>query len=374
MPNKASKTRNRVLDLSFLNQLDIRSTWEDLTDAGSIVIPKNLYYKDKNGKSLPLYGKDINIGGFNGEPLIMRGDKITIQTGYKYQNEGRTITEMANIFEGYVSKVVGIMPIELRLEDNMFILKQKALKGKVFDNGSLDELLEYIVEGTGFTIKKIGTTNIGSFVVNNETSAQVLNRLQNDYGLQSYFRGNELRCGALIYIAEESNKEIFHFQKNIIEYDLEYRRKDDIKMSAIAYSTIETNVGTTHDGNTKKKKKRLSALITMNGDSYNVQDVSDGHAPDNDSGERRTFHFPSATTIKELGEMAYEKLKMYYYTGLKGTFTTFGMPFIKHGDIVEFVDDIRPEWSGKYKVKAVSYSFGMGGSRQVGELDFKVNG
>jgi hypothetical protein len=37
-------------------------------------------------------------------------------------------------------------------------------------------------------------------------------------------------------------------------------------------------------------------------------------------------------------------------------------------------DDVLPERNGTYKIKAVTYEFGMGGYRQNVELDVRVDG
>ena len=70
--------------------------------------------------------------------------------------------------------------------------------------------------------------------------------------------------------------------------------------------------------------------------------------------------------------MAYDKLKVYYYTGFRGTFTTFGLPFIQQGDNAQLRDKKLPERNGLYRVKAVDYKGGVGGLRQTIHLDFKI--
>ena len=69
----------------------------------------------------------------------------------------------------------------------------------------------------------------------------------------------------------------------------------------------------------------------------------------------------------------YLKLKQFYYTGLRGSFTTFGIPFVRQGDNIQIQDPILPERNGFYKVKEVDYSGGIEGLRQEIHLDFKLN-
>jgi hypothetical protein len=94
--------------------------------------------------------------------------------------------------------------------------------------------------------------------------------------------------------------------------------------------------------------------------------------PPNTGGERRTLHFLGAKTTNELAKLAENELRKYYYTGLKGKFVTFGIPYVRHGDNVDILDAILPERNGRYKVKAVQYSGGVIGLRQEIELDYLI--
>lgn len=354
--------------LNFVTEYSVDSSWKNLTDGGTVVIPKNLYYRDALNNKIALGSTNVNAGGFNGEPLFMKGDKITVKSGYYGDN-------LETVFDGFITKVGSKIPIEFTVEDNMWLLKQKPMDAKTFTSSdTLEDILNYLVAGTGLTVKALTKTNLGPFTIGNETAAKVLSRLQSDYGLEAYFRGNELKCGVYIYDAETAVKHVFDFNKNIIDDDLEYMRKDDVKLSAIAHNTIVVSGGgTTNDGQTKTKKKRIAVLVELVGDSYKATDVTDGHTPANEEGERRTFFFPGASTVEELGALAFEQLKKYYYSGFKGTFTTFGIPFVKFGDNVKLIDRKLPERNGLYKVKSIKYSGGIGGIRQQIELDFRIN-
>jgi hypothetical protein len=230
------------------------------------------------------------------------------------------------------------------------------------------------LQDTPFKVKALTKTTFVGFTIGNETAAQVLQRLQQTYGFESYFRGNELRCGVLIYLPEEAREEVFAFQTNIIDDELEYARKDDIVLSAIAHNTITESNGTTKDGEPKTKKKRLEVLVTIKNDKRIDKIIEQGQpVPENVEGERRTFFFPGAKTVQELADLAYNQLIRYYYTGFKGKFTTFGIPYVRQGDNAIIKDPILPERDGKYKIKKVDYTGGVNGLRQEIHLDFKIN-
>jgi len=380
--------RKTVVNMNFCTSFEASDSWRDLTNSGKLVIPKNLYFRDQFGKQRPLHGTNVNIGGFDSSaPLILRGDKVVISAGYKYfatKNASRETTNTNTVFTGFVSKVFSKIPIEVSLEDNMWILKQTPVETMTFSKSQgLSAILKYLVNrcnsiyGTNLTFNPLTETTFGSFPIGNESACQVLQRLQKTFGFESYFRGNELRCGVLIYVPGEAVTKTFTFQKDIIDGDeLEYVRKDDLTLSAVARNTIvETTGKFTKDGQAKTKKVRLEVLVTLRNGITTVKTVNKGERADpNDEGERRTLFFPGATTVKQLSDLAIAELTKYYYTGLKGSFTTFGLPFVRQGDNVRIVNPVLPEQNGTFKVKRVDYTGGATiGLRQKIYLDFKIN-
>lgn len=383
----AFPNRNGQLNFNFLHSFEAEDCWRDMTDTGNITIPKNLYYKDQNGVLKPLFGTNINVGGFSSNPpMVMRGDQITIMAGYKYfasANSNRETTSISQVFSGYVSQVGSRIPIEIKLEDNMWLLKQTPVDTMVFTKAQgLNTILQYLIGlvnaqwGTALTYNALTQTTFGTFPIGNETCAQVLQRLQKTYGFESYFRQNELRCGSTIYIPSEAVTRSFTFQYDIIDIDnLEYQRKDDLTLSAVARNTIVVETGKfAKDGSAKTKKERLEVLVTLKNGIQTIKQITTGVkiAP-NVEGERRTLFYPGATTIQQLGQLAIAELTKYYYTGLKGYFTTFGLPFVRQGDNVMLTNPLLPEQNGTYKVKKVVYKGGVGiGFHQEIHLDFLI--
>ena len=384
IPSDAYPNRNGRLFFDFVHEFESSDSWRDLTNKGKLTLPKNLYYKDQSGRMQPLKGTNINIGGFGLVPLFLRGDKVQIEAGYKYYNRtGREILDTEIMFTGYVSKVNSKIPIELELEDSMWLLKQTPAPTKTFTTSdTLEEILQVLIDavnkthGTHFTILAITKTTFGEFQIGSETVAQVLQRMQKQYGFEFYFRGDQLRGGVLIYIESEAKEQQFAFQQNIISDELEYRRKDDIVLSVLAHNTLTVETGQVcKDGSKKTKKKRISVLVTIkNGRRQPDFVISSGQAvPENLEGERTTFFDPSAKNATELGNNAYNHLIKYYYDGFRGSFTTFGIPFVRQGDNARVTDNILPERNGLYKIKQVEYSGGINGLRQVVHLDYRIN-
>lgn len=386
-PSTSWPKRNTVINMNFCNAYEASDSWRDLTNEGKLIIPKNLYFRDQFGKLQPLQGTNINVGGFSSNaPLVLRGDRVTIASGYKYfatNNAARETTNTNTIFTGYVSAVDAKMPIEMKLEDNMWLLKQTPVDTQTFTRSQgLGIILKTLIDkcnsiyGTKLTFNALTETTFGTFPIGNESACQVLQRLQKTYGFESYFRGNELRCGAIIYIPGEAITKTFTFQQDIIEDDLTYVRKDDLTLSALARNTIEEDVPEklTKDGFQKTKKVRLEVLVTLRNGIKTIRQINKGDkVAANNEGERRTLFFPGAKTVAELADLAYNEIVKYYYTGLRGDFTAFGLPFMRQGDNANLVDPIMPERSGLYKVKKVEYSGGVAGLRQKIYLDFKLN-
>lgn len=386
-PTKTFPNRKGTIGFNFFAEFEAEDSWRDMTDGAKLKIPKHLYYTDQNGKQKPLFGTNINIGGFSSNsPLIMRGDIVKMSAGYKYfqsANASREATNVSQFFTGFVSKVGSKIPIEITLEDNMWLLKQTPVETMVFKQSQgLSVILQYIVNlvnaqwGTTFTFNTLTQTTFGTFPIGNETCAQVLQRLQKTYGFESYFRGDELRCGSVIYIASEAVTRTFTFQWDIIDIEnLDYQRLDDITLSAIARNTIVEETGKlTKDGHAQTKKKRLEVLVTLKNGITEIKQIVPGiKVAPNTEGERRTLFYPGATDIATLGQLALNELKKYYYEGFKGYFTTFFLPFVRQGDNVKLVDPLLPERNGTYKVKKVVYSGSVdGGLRQKIYVDFKI--
>jgi hypothetical protein len=374
-----------ILTFDFTHEFTFENTWRNLTTQGKVTLPKNVYIRDATGNLISLAGVNVSIGGFDTEtPLLMRGDQIIIDYGYFFQNQGKEIyvgtfnkTTGTHLFSGWISKVTSKKPIEFLIEDNMWQLKQIQAPVRTFlATDTLESIIGVLLQDTGFTVNALTATTIGAFRTGNETVAQVLERIRKQFGLESYFRGMELRCGSTIYIESEAVTNTFIFQHTIISDELEYSRKDDLVLSIDASNKIEEETGeTTKDGNPKTKCTRLEVLVTLqNGSNEPIFNVKQKGIdfPANNGGERRTMTYPNAKTIQDLITAATAELTKYYYTGFRGKFTTFGIPYVKHGDNAVLIDDILPERNGTYKVKGVEYTGGVNGLRQVIELDYKL--
>ena len=382
--------RTGVLYLDFCHSWEADEGWENMTDTAKIVFPKNVIVKDRAGVPFNLYGTNKSMGGGQKNVLFLRGDHVSITGGYYYTDakSGQLRQTEHLIFSGYISKVHSKIPIEIECEDNMWLLKQTPAPNKFWPSkqydmiGIITELValakdQYNIPLTvGKQAKITLDFSLGGFFTKNESVAQVLARIKKDYRLNSFFRGNELRVGFPIYLREDANTaNHFVFQQNIISDNLEYKRKDDVVLSAVVRSQYTEETGAiTKDGKPKTKKERLEILVYQdptkpNGFWYKEK-VKGETLPPAEQGERYDFPVFDVTDTHKMYLLGAAKLQQYYYTGFKGSFVTFGLPYVKWGDIITLTDNLYPDRNGRYLVKKVGYKGGVDGFRQEIHLDF----
>ena len=378
--------RSQSFSFDFVNQFEVTNTWTELTNTARITFPKNIYVRDAQNNLVPLAGSTPDKQISN---LFQRGDKVDISYGYyAYDEKGNETKIVSKIFEGYISKVSSKKPVELECEDNMWLLKQTPCKPQVWPGSKpLETLFRTLISSTGFTVNMLTDTSLGDITIKNESVAGLLARLRKDFNLEAYFGtasapdipyGCELRIGSFVYVDSAAPQKNFTFQKNIISDELEFQFKRDIKLSAVVNSMNSTsNNGTNKQGQSKTQKERLSVLIYPNPDpatdafAYKVKETGVDF-PENEEGERRTLFFNNINDPQKLANSGSDELKKYYYTGFKGNFTTFAIPFVNMGDNVMIADDVMPDRNGLYKVRGVTYTGGINGHRQIIELDYKI--
>ena len=413
-----SIVRNKSFVLSACEKFTIKNGWENLSDTMEIDIPRNIYAIFSDGtkqplaSTLPFTGNGIEntkfASGFpvingttNPAPLFMRGDQITVRAGYAYPNgklqDGNySYTPLGaynfpTVFTGYISEVSSTIPLKLKCEDSMWLLKQTSVPDKTY-SASVDNMgtifndfinsVPPVQYSQGKTFAQLGYTvvrapqgnaffqlNINNFITKNDTWGSIFDRMKKKHRLYFYFRGKELRGGGIVYYPQDQTAfgfpnssgqyPQFVFQKNIIKDDLKFQLKTDVSIGAVCYSmynepTTETNA----KGGTKTATKRLQVNVGAN---------------KTDANEYFTFFF-NVTNITDLTNKGNTQLNKYWYNGFKGKFTTIGLPYITHGNIVTIQDSLLPERNGNYLVRNVVRTFSVtGGYRQEITLHIRTN-
>lgn len=312
-----SPTSGKQLTFTSVNEVEIESTYKRLTDTGRIVLPRNI--KVLNG--------NIN-------DILKRGSIVEIHLGYN--------GELNLEFKGYIARVEAKIPTVIHCEDESWNLKQKTIT-KSFKNVKLIEIVKSIFAGKVNVID----INIPTLRINKVNGTAVLEHLKKTYGLYAFFTyqkqsGNYipvLNVG-FAYDLKLSEKVVFDFQKNVIDNDLQFKLREDLRIRVKGISIFPNN-------------SRIEVEI---GDK---------------DGDERTLHYYNLTkeALKQIVSKEIEKLKV---DGYKGDFTSFGRPFVKHNFQAVIRDKVYAERTGTYMVDGVKTLFNTSGFRRTIQLGRKV--
>jgi hypothetical protein len=304
------------ITVRFAEKVRIDSSWATVGDSAMFTIPNKV--RDQEGNVREVYAE---------EKLIENGDKVKIELGY--------FPELKTEFEGYVTHVEPDFPLKVHCEDLNFILKQENINDE-FEDVTLGDLMERI-SPVDYRVNVESTTSLGTLRVKNVTVTRLLqDKIKSTYGIHSFVRDGKLEVG-VPYPGDTQTVHKFAFGKNIVSDSLRWRSKEALKWRVQGKSPQE-------DGSLIKAE-----------------------VGDNSGSVRTLFKYNvDKKTLEEAAQRYYERLD---FTGWSGSFTTFGRPFVRHGDAVEVKNERLPEREGIYNVKRVETHFGTGGFRRVIEPD-----
>jgi hypothetical protein len=316
-----------ALSFNFVTDVEISSTWKQMTDNATIRLPKRLTISDN--KKL--------------ENIIKVGDAVKIKLGWNW--------DLHEEFKGWVVRPVAPnIPFEIYCEDNMWLLKKGKLI-KAWKQVYLDDLLEYLLSqlpsrvgagGSVMDFKTLGKTDLGPFQINKATPAKVLDYLKERYGLISYFIGDTLYVGKVH--TGQGSEVVYHFQENIIKSDLAFRNKDEVHIKITAESILPDN-------------SKLSVTI------------EDDNSID---AEEHTLTFYNIKDKISLRNIAEHSMEQFHFDGYRGSFDAFGQPYCRHSDVAVISDNYYPERAGKYYIDRVTTRFGQNGFKRTIELGSKA--
>jgi len=375
---------NLPYKFNFATDIEIVSTWENLTDTCRITLPNKLR----------LRGRDHTDNLTNGtDALWKRGDPVTIRLGYQYKNNlNKQINSLNTVFTGKISRVYPDKPLIFECEDRMFDLKLKSLSNynnkSLLINGktTLDLVIKdiFLKAGLNPATATDSFNNPAPFTISCEpivitgisfrgtfSLSEIINYFTREpFHLYAYFQNtivNGVVTATILYIgfpyklgraATATPKGPFDFNKNIIDSDMDYMRGDDVRIQVSAI-----NINTSGNVDTKDKAILVDGTTVTKGGKTSTQ-------PDPNA-EQRTIYTINKTPAAVLDE-ANQYAKKFKYTGFRGSFVTFLQPTVTHGDQIKLVDTTIPDRSGIYLVKQVITKFGGGGGRQIIYLDIKV--
>lgn len=319
-----SKTEFETVVFPFTNEIEIESSYNQLSDTGRVVIPRNINFVDDSGRVISDVTKGENA-------VFKRGDSVKISMGYDQLFVQR--------FKGVIASVKNKFPLEITLDDQMYSLKQNSLTFSM-ENPTLPQLLKKIIPaGVKYEVTKNQT--IGDFRATDSSTAKILDELRQKHKIFSWFRNDILYIG-LSYVPKLQKRHEFEMNYNIIDGDsLTWVNAFDRKIQIKAVSILDDN-------------SRIEAT-----------------AGDTD-GSTRVLNFDNITDENDLLKIAESHIEEYKYDGFEGSFTTFGDRFVEHGDIIDLIIKKTPEQNGSYLVDKVVTTCGMSGIRQTISIKQRV--
>lgn len=289
-------TRDEII-IRKVNAVKIESSWEMLTDTATIILPRNVkdFYK-------------LNV-----KTIFKKGDPVEIYLGY----DENLLLE----FIGFISEVSADIPIKIKCDDYMFLLKKHPVNISMRSTKLEDLIKQIIPAGIEYDVADI---NIGTKRFPNTTAAKVLEELQEN-NIYSYFKGKKLVVGK-IYSDDAVEPVIFNFSQNVVDNNLQYKNKEDVLIKIKGTSTLPNG-------------RKLTAEFGDKGGTQ--QNLS-------------YYNISVQAEVLKLVKADYEKYKI---DGFEGHITAFGIPSVTHGMKAQIISYQYPDRKGLYFIKKVVKDF-----------------
>ena len=297
-----------------ISEVEIETSWKMICSTAQVVLPRNI--KDFNQNKVKDWFK--------------RGDKVEIYLCYGLDED--LILE----FSGYITQVSADYPITIKLEDEMWRLKQIPV-----NFSSKNEKLKSFVQKyvTDYPILIDAEVPLGAVNIKNKTLGEVFKKFQEDLSLYAFIRNGKLVV-AKPYSDVTDKIPVFDLERNCVSNDLNYLSKEERTVKVVAESVQ----------NFAKTKKKLKFEL---GD------------PDPKTTINKTL---SVTTLNDLQAEVRRIYDLYKKEGFDGSFTTFGTPSVQHGQKVKITSSLYNDREGVYYIDSIKKKFSRDGYRQEIEL------
>lgn len=305
----------KTITFSQVNTCKVVTSLHTLTDTCTITLGRKRNWKDEDVTDLT--------------ELIRRGDQITVQLGYG--------NDLETVFQGYLKTIKTGTPVTIECENEAWNLKQMPVANKYYESLTMSDFVSEFLSSYQVSVSNV---NFGEVRINGETTvAGVLDYFMKNYPVRFFFRDGTF-YGILAHMQLMKDEAVetheFKWGLNVVKDNLKYTLAEDVKVQIVAKVILQDN--------TKLEVKE-------------PQDATDAGV--------RTFMVPGAKSKDDLKKYAQEKLATYKVDKMDGSFTAFGEPLVKKGDLVHYYDDEHTERNDKrFVADAVTYSYGLGGYRQ----------
>jgi hypothetical protein len=237
------------------------------------------------------------------------------------------------------------MPLVVNCEDEMFMFKTFALKGKNYVSTTLLEVVKYVFSQAqekselwdSQTYNILSDIDLGKFEIGEGTlPLKVFEELKKTYGIVTYVKDR------VFYIGFQFREDAIEPKTIIIENQV---IEDDTRVNTNKYRTLlvkAKSIG--KDGKTLETTAGVVGGDTVSKIYYNIK---------------------SFTALQALADAEHERLSI---SGLKGGFTTFLHPKLEHSTEVRVESTANPEKNETVFIRSVKISSGISGGRQEVKL------
>lgn len=329
------------LKMTFFNEVEINSSWKEMTDTAVIKIPKKVFVK----------GSDNTI--ISVADAIKTGDKVVIKLGY----DGKLRTE----FVGHVSRspIPGI-PLTINCEDEMWKLKRMPVKQRVFANAKLSDVVEYIIPGIQSSEYSLLDTTLGAnyscLDQQDGSAAGALKRIEETFGLKSFFR------------LVEDDTSVDGVRK-VLVIGRPYGSNDLIGLEPIKYRLHENNKSDSLEYQFAEDRiMQIKGIVKVE----KAKDLTYEYPSDLIDAEIHTIHYfdISMAELMTLVKADYIKMKADGYTG---QINGFGIPYVRHGMAVNIVDETYEKRDSTHFVDAVNVKVSNSGFERSCTVGYTAN-
>lgn len=292
------------LALYKVSAVEVSHSWQELTSRATITLPRNVRDFDKTKV------RDV----------FRHGDRVIIHLGYGGENK--------KLFEGYITSVSADIPIRITCEDEMWRLKRISVNYANPDV-TLEQMLHDICPG--YKIDALEGVKLGSVRFAKTTVAKVLEKLQSDFNLYTWFNNGVLTCGK--YYATGNSLVRYNLERNVVDNNLVYKNKEDIVL------------------------KITGTSIMPNGDKLEAEIGEDG-------GDTMQLTYYNVTPVSELEKRIKEDYDAAHRDAYDGSLTGYGLPQPQTGGKGFIKSTLYPDREGTYYIDGVRTSWDNGGFRQ----------
>ncbi len=345
-----NKDTNKIVSFDYVNNIEIKTSRSNLTDTATIKIPARIHWKNQ---SL--------------EEFIGTEDKVTIEIGYEEYG-------LQLVFTGILTEIKKEeVLLELSCENQMYWLKQKNVEAQEIEKNELKTFFVYAFkkdDNLKNVIPEIADKLYfgGINIEKKMKMSQVLELIKEKYPyLKFYFKE-----GAFYAIEEripDTDKEatVFDLSRNIISEKLKYEKaseKNCVSARALSdeYGLIfayapEEGWEESPSPQSNDDMPGFAKYVVFKTNSLK-KGLKKGYTE-----ESRECH--ECETPGDLQQYVNKIAENKNAARMTGTFTAFGIPFVRKGEIVTMKGEGK-EWNNKqFIVEDVDCSFGTKGYRQT---------